>query len=177
MAAPQRVLKSIDARLSRIERRSLRSVQVASVLDSIRQVASLAVDLIGKAGCLSESTGCREYNGGRLCSTGCGRVSLVERGGETIVYKYGGNSISIRASAGELLISTKEVSIGVKLGEVTLKLPRPEGEYTVSVKLDDEEELLRRGHLVKLGTRKLSTHLSRLLNALTHCIQSKRLQC
>jgi hypothetical protein len=171
------VLRAIDSRLGRIERRSLKSIQVASVLDSVRQVASLADEVIAKARCLSESSGCRDYDGGRLCTTGCGGVSLVEAGGETTVYKYGGGSLSVKASAGELLVASKDVSITVKPGEVVVRLPGSSGAREIAVKLDDEDELLRKGYMVKLGTRKLATALARSLNAVTHCIESRRLQC
>ena len=171
------VLRSIDARLSRIERRSLRNVQIASVLDSVRQIASLAEELVSKARCLSEGSRCSSGDGSKLCMTGCGGLSLLESEEGTMVYKYGNGSFSIRATPGEIMAATKDLAVTIKPAEVIVKMPSSEGSHVEVVRLDEEEGLLRKGYTVKLVTRKLSTHLVRSLQAVYQCIQARRLQC
>ena len=171
------VLKSIDARLSRIERRSLRNVQIASVLDSVRQIGSLASELIGKARCLSSSGRCSASDGFQLCVTDCGRLILVESGEEVIVYKVGSGSTSVRASPGELVVSAKDLSVTIRPSEILVRIPGTSGAHVEAVALDDEEELLKKGYTVKLATRKLSTLLARSVKTVYQCIQAQRLQC
>lgn len=169
---------ALSAAAKKLPKKGQRQTVALSQISRIEWLVRQCKTLVARGSCVTSAIGsCKEEGKLKVCSAGCGNISMAEGSGYLAIWKSSGDPMAVRILEGALEISSKDKMIRVEGSRLSLRMEGTAGVISKEISIDDVDQMYEGADYINFVLREVEQEIENMLRNLSMCARANARTC
>lgn len=162
----------------KLPKKGQRQTVALSQISRIEWLVRQCKTLIARGSCVTSAIGsCKDEGKLKVCSSGCGNISMAEGPAYLAIWKSSGDPLAVRVLEGSLEISSKDKLVRIEGSKILLSIEGTGGRLIREISVDDIDQIYEGADYLKFALKDIEQEIENMLKNLALCARANARSC